>query len=490
MQVKEKSAKGLAREYEVTVEAEAVEKQLNARLQQVGQNAKIPGFRPGKVPANILKQRYGQQVMGEVIERAVNDSSQQVIKDKDLRLASQPKIEITNFDEGKPLEFSMKVELFPEMPDVDFEKLKLERYVFDVEDKDIDEGLDRLAEANPQPKAIDKARASKLGDVVLIDFLGKVDGTPFDGGKAEGFTLELGSGQFIPGFEEQVVGLKPGEEKVITVNFPENYHSEELKGKEATFDIKLHEIQEKVKPEVDEEFAKSLGFKDLSTLRDKVKEQLERDFGSFIRNHMKKQLFDELDGKITVDLPESLMEQEFKSIWDKIEKAKKEGDEELKGKSDEELKKEYEEVAARRVKLGLFLADISSKQGLSVSQDELRQAVMDQARMFPGQEQQIVQFYQQNPQHIQELQGPLLEEKAVDYVLGKVKFDDNKKTLEELLEIDRQEREEEQKPKKKSAAKKSSSKKTSANKDDAPKADKKPAAKKTASKSTAKKKEA
>jgi trigger factor len=482
MQVKETSSKGLAREYSITLEAEAVEQKLQARLQEVGRNAKIPGFRPGKIPNNILKQRYGQQIMGEVIERAVNDSSQEVIKEKELRLASQPKIEITNFDEGKPLEFSMKVELFPEMPEVDFEKFKLDRYIFDVDEKDIDEGLGRLAEANPQPKKIAKARACKEGDVVLIDFLGKVDGTPFDGGKAEGFSLELGSGQFIPGFEDQVIGMKPAEEKVITVKFPENYHSEELKGKEATFDITLHEVQEKVTPEVNEEFAQNLGFKDLAMLRDKVKEQLESDFGGFIRNNLKKQLFDLLDDKVEAELPESLMEQEFKSIWDKIEKAKKEGDEELKGKSEKALKEEYTKVAERRVKLGLFLADVSSKNGLSVSQEEFNRAIMDQAKMFPGQEQQIIQYYQQNPQHIYELQGPLLEEKAVDFVLAKVKFNDQKKTLEELLELDRKEREEESKPK----AKKSTTKKASAEKSDGEKSDKKPAAKKT----TAKKKEA
>lgn len=483
MQIKEVATEGLRRDYAVTVDAEAIEANMNARLQEVGKNAKIPGFRPGKVPSHILKQRYGQSVMGEVLEQTINKSTQQVIQEKDLRPVMAPKIEVKSFDEGKALEFEMSVELFPEIPETDFTKLKLERHTFEVAEKDVDEGLERLAGSQPELKPVEKKRAAKLGDVAVIDFLGKLDGTPFDGGKGEKFSLELGSGQFIPGFEDQVVGVKPGEDKVITVTFPEDYHSEELKGKEVTFDIHLHELQERVTPEVNDEFATKLGFKSLEELREKVKEQIASDYESLVRTQLKKHLFDVLDEQLEFDLPQTMVEQEFATIWEKVEKAKKDGDESL-DKPEEELREEYQAVAERRVRLGLLLAEVSRLNKLTVSQDEIRKAVFDQARMFPGQEQKVIEFYQQNPNHVQELQGPLLEEKAVDLILEKVSYTDKQVSLEELVELANAAEEAPAKPKK-AAKKKPAANKPAAKKAADAKADdaeKKAAPKKTAAK--------
>jgi trigger factor len=434
MQVQETAAEGLKREYKVTVAAADMQK-INARLQKAGQSVKMPGFRPGKVPANLLKQRYGQQVTAEVVDEQLQKQTDQLLTDKKLRVATQPKVALLAFDEGKDLEFSVALEIFPDMPEVDFGTLTLEKMTFDVDDKEVTDGLNRLAERMAQPEKVEEVRPAKKGDVAVIDFLGKLSGVPFDGGKGENFNLELGSGQFIPGFEEQLIGLKAGESKVITVTFPADYHSEELKGKESTFDVTIHELRERKTPKVDEDFAKKLEFDSLDGLKEKIKEQIVRDFDSIVRLRLKKLLFDQLDGKLSFDLPPSMVDQEFAGIWQKIEQAKAQGDEEL-DKPEEELRKEYRTVAERRVKLGLFLADISGKNSLSVSQDELRQAVLTQARMFPGQENVIFDFYRKNPRMLTELQGPLLEEKAVDYVLAKVQYNEKKMTLEDLRKID------------------------------------------------------
>lgn len=452
MHVKELAANGLRREFQVTVDVATIDEKMNARLGQLSQNVKMPGFRPGKVPAHIVKQRYGQQARAEVAEQLLQEGSRKAVTERNLRLALQPSISDVVYEDGKPLEFKVTAELFPEIPDVDFSKITVEKLTFDVAEKDVDEGIQRLAERNKRTKKVEKARASKEGDVVVIDFLGKVDGVPFDGGKAEKFSLELGSNQFIPGFEDQVTGMKPGDEKVISVKFPESYHSESLKGKAATFDITLHEVHERELPEINDEFAKNFGFESLANLKEKVKEQIASDYSSLVRTRLKKLLFDELEGKLSFDLPQSMVDQEFNLIWQKIEQAKAEGGDEALDKPEAELRAEYRGVAERRVKLGLFLADVSGKNNISVTQDELRKAVMDQARMFPGQEQKVFEFYKKNPAQIQELQGPLLEEKAVDYVLEKIGYTERKVSLEDLMSIDAGGDMEEDKPKAKKAA--------------------------------------
>lgn len=436
MQVTEKESKGLMREYAVVIPAAKVEQHVGDRIQALSHSVKIPGFRPGKVPASMVKQRYGDQAFGEAVDRLVSDSSQKVVAEKNFRLAMQPRIKVVSAEPGKDLEFSVVVELFPEIPEIDASKITIEKPVFEISDKEVDEGVERLSKRRSTTQKIEENRAAKKGDVVIIDFLGKVEGVAFDGGKAEKFSLELGSGQFIPGFEDQVEGLKQGGERVIKVKFPEEYHSDDLRGKDATFDITLHEIHERKPAKIDDEFAKSFGFESLAELKEKIREQIKRDYDGLVRTRLKKLLFDDLETKLAFDLPQTMVEQEFNLIWQKVQQAKQQGDEEIKGKSDAELDAEYRKVAERRVKLGLFLAETSGKNKIAVTQDELRNAVMEQARMFPGQEQKVVDFYRKNPSHIQELQGPLLEEKAVDFILGQVKFSEQKVSLEELLSID------------------------------------------------------
>jgi trigger factor len=472
MQIKETAKKGLKREYTVTVPAKDVEAQTEAKLKEVGQTAKIAGFRPGHIPVNMLKQRYGKSVMGEVLEKSVHDATHKVIDEKKLRPALQPEIKITSFEEGKDLEFTMSVELFPEVPEIDLKKIEIEKPTFDIAEKDVDEAVARLAERNKvrKPKA-DSAKAAK-GDVVRIDFKGLKDGVAFDGGTAENFSLELGSGQFIPGFEDQLIGAKKGDDVKVDVTFPKEYHAKDLAGKPVVFEVKVHEVLTSEAAKVNDEFAKEIGFDSLKALKGSIKEHLASDYEQYARNRMKKDLFDKLEDVCTFEVPEGMVESEFKQIWAKLKQAQEQGDPSVAGRDDKELEKEYRGIAERRVRLGVFLAELGRKQKVQVSQQELMGAVVEQARQFPGQEHQVVEFYQKNPAHIEELRGPLFEDKVVDNIFNEVKTKEKKVSLEELVKLDL----EDEKPAKKSTKK-------AAKKDDAKaeEADAKPA-KKTAAK--------
>ncbi len=475
MQVKETAKEGLKREYHVVVPANDLDAKTNARLQEVGQKAKIDGFRPGKIPANILKQRYGKSVLGEVIEQAVQDASQKVISEKDLRPALRPDIKITSYDEGKDLEFDMKIEIFPEMPEVDLSKIEVTKPVFEVAESDVKEGLERIAEQHKahKPKA-DSAKAAQ-GDVVRIDFKGMLDGVAFEGGTAQDFKLELGSGQFIPGFEDQLIGVKKGDDVKVDVTFPEQYHNAELAGKPVVFEVKVHEVLTTEKSKLDDELAKNVGFESLDKLKDAIREHIANDYQQFVQNKMKKDLFDALEDKCSFDVPEGMFKAEFDSIWQQLKQAQERGDESVAGRDDKELEKEYKAIALRRVRLGLYLAELGRKENVQITQQELMGAVVERARQFPGQEQQVVAYYQQNPQQLEELRGPIFEDKVVTLVLDKVKTKEKKVTLDELVAMDM---DEDEKPKKKTASKKTS--------DD--EAEKKPAAKKAPAKKTAAKK--
>lgn len=481
MQVKELKNAKLEREYSITVSAADIEKEVDKELQSLGKQVKIPGFRPGKVPAKILKQRYGKNVMGEVLEKTVQSKTGEMLKDKDERPAMQPKVEVISFDEGKDLEFKVAYEVLPEVPKVDLSKISLEKQTYDLPESDVKEGLERLAGVRKSYDAKAKTAKAADGDAVRIDFKGFVDGEAFAGGEAKGHTLELGSGQFIPGFEEQLIGAKAGDDLKVNVAFPKDYHSEDLKGKDAIFEVQIHEVLEAKPVKIDDEFAKELGMESLEKLKEAIKGQLSKDYDDVVRTKLKKALFDELDDKCKFEAPKSMVDAEFEVIWQQIEQAKERGDESIADKPEKELRKEYEQIAERRVRLGLFLSEIGRQNDLEVTQEEISKAVMDHARQFPGQEQAVFEYYQKNPQNLEELRGPIIEEKAVDFIIGKVKVTDKKVTVEELLADDE---EETSSGKKKPAAKK----KASTKKDEAKtEAKKKPAAK---TKTTNKKKTA
>lgn len=436
MQITETSTTGLRREFKVVVPAKDIESRVQARLSEIGKTVKIPGFRPGKVPLPFLKQRYGQSVMGEVLDDAVNDSSRKAIDDNQLRPALQPKVEVTKFAEGGDLEFSMAVELLPEFEPADMSGIALTKPVVAVDDKAIDEAVKRIADGRKTSEPVAKKRAAKKGEIVVIDFDGSVDGEKRPGMKGEGYELELGSGAFIPGFEDQLVGAKPGEHKTVTVTFPEGYHAAELAGKEALFEVDVKELRVAKPADVNDEFAKSLGFEGgVDALRAAIRERMEADYGNMSRLRAKRQLLDRLAELHDFAVPQGMVDIEFDQIWQRLQEELKQGggDAEDKDKDEATLKAEYRAIAERRVRLGLLLSEVGRRNNITVTREELSRAVISEAQRYPGQEQQVFEFFKNNPQAVEGLRAPIFEDKVVDYILGQVKVTESPVSVEELM---------------------------------------------------------
>ncbi len=463
MQVTQTNADGLKREFKVVIPAGQLATKMETRLVEVGRNVRIPGFRPGKVPMGILRKKYGSSVMGEVLESAVNDGAKQAIQEHQLRPALQPKIEITSFTEGSDLEFTVAVETLPDVPLMELGSLALEKPVAEVADSAVDEALNRIATSREKTEVVGDGHAAEKDEVVVIDFLGKVDGVAFDGGKAEGYSLKLGSNTFIPGFEDQLVGTKAGDERVVKVTFPSEYGNSDLAGKEAEFEVKVHEVRKVVPTVVDDELAKGLGLEDLEALKKALREEIERDYAGLSRAHLKRRLLDQLALHHEFPVPQGMVDLEFDAIWKQLEKDKTEGrlDPADQGKSDEELTAEYRAIADRRVRLGLVLSEVGRKNNIAITQEDLNRAVMNEARRFPGQEHLVFQYYQRNPDAMNGLRAPIFEEKVIDFILELAKVSDKTVSLDELQQDpDAQSASaaptEEDKPKKKAARKKSS----------------------------------
>jgi trigger factor len=434
MQITAKEQSGLSHSFHVVVPAKDVEAQMETELQSISKKVKMPGFRPGKVPMAVLKQKYSKDVMGDVLQSTVAKATQDVVEQKKLRPALQPDVKITSFEEGSDLAFDITVEVMPEVPAIDFSKITVDELTYEIPETEVAEGLTRLAKTRQHTHAHDGA--AEMGHVVKIDFLGKKDGVPFDGGAGKGFQLELGSNQFIPGFEEQLVGMKVGDERTISVNFPKQYHSASLAGAAATFDVTVHEVLRLHAPDVDDKLAESLGFKDLENLRGAVRQQIDFAYKGAARSKAKKQLFDALDEVANFEIPQGMLKLENESIMKQVADAKKAGDPELKDKSDADLKEEYEAISERRVRLGILLSDVARSNNLQITREELSAAVMSQARNYPGEEDKVFEFYRKNPQQVDELRGPILEEKSVDFILSKVTRKPKAVTIEELMKED------------------------------------------------------
>lgn len=453
MKVIELESTKLKRSLKIVVDAKRINDQLESELKAVGERVRMPGFRPGNVPMKVLKARYGKTVQGDVLKEIISHTSNEVMVQKKIRPAIRPDIQIEDYSEGGDLAYTLHCEVFPDVPEIKFESITLDRQAFEVEEKDIDEAVERLAKYSPVTERAKSGSKAKMGQVVQIDFKGMIDGKAFDGGTAEDFRLELGSKQFIDTFEEQLVGTKEGDEVTVKVTFPKEYGAKHLAGEKADFEVKVKEIYDLVPAVVDDAFAKARGLADVKALRDAIRDQLANEYGQVVRRDLKKQLFDTLEEECTFDLPQKMTEMEFTAIWERIKQARAEGDPELKDRSEEELKEEYEAIAERRVKLGLLLAEIGQKNKLQVSNEEINRAMMQQASQYPGQEKRVIEFYQKNPAAIDELRGPILEEKAVDLILSKVKYNDKKVTLKEIEALAKEENEA-PKAKKKSKAKK------------------------------------
>ena len=434
MQITVKEQKGLSHSFSVQVPATEIAQQQEIELVAIGKKAKVQGFRPGKVPMNELKRRYGKDVMGDVLDATVNNAVRKLVEDNKLRPALQPDVKIVSFEDGKDLSFDVSFEVLPTVPAIDFTKITIDELTYELPENEVEEGLKSLAKSRQHTHTHDGA--AELGHVVKIDFLGKKDGVPFQGGEGKGFQLELGAGQFIPGFEEQLVGMKAGDERVINVTFPTEYHSADLAGAAATFDVTVHEVLRLHAPDVDDKLAVSMGFTDVENLKQAVRQQIDFSYKAAARNKAKKQLFDALDEVADFEIPAGMLKLEVESILKQVAEAKKAGDPELKDKSDEAIKEEYEAISERRVRLGILLSDVARTNNLAITREEISAAVMSQARQYPGQEDKVFDFYRKNPQQIDELKGPILEEKSVDFILSKVTKKSKAVTIEELMKED------------------------------------------------------
>ncbi len=437
MQVTQLKNDGLSYQFKVVLPGSDVSKAVETKLASVAKQVKMPGFRPGKVPMNIVRDRYAISVRGEVVEDLVNKSTQSALKDKGLRAAVQPKIELEGdiFNAESDVAYNLSVEVLPTIEPVDVSSLALTRETAPVDNEAVEARLKAFAAQLRSTAPAPEGKAAENGDTLVIDFDGSVDGQRRDGMLSEGFNLELGSNSLIPGFEEQLVGMKAGETRTITVTFPADYHAGELANKEAQFIVKANEVKVPAPATLDDEFAKRIGAKDMADLREGVTKSLEADYASASRNKLKRALLDLLADKYSFEVPASMVEAEFAGIWKQVEADKAAGnlDADDKGKSDETLKTDYRKIAERRVRLGLLLAEISTQQKVQVTNQELQQAVRTQAMSYPGQEAQIVEFYSKNPQAVQSLQAQAFEDKVVDTIISKAKMTDKTVTKDVLM---------------------------------------------------------
>jgi trigger factor len=446
MQVTETLAEGLKREFKVVVPATELDDKVNARLNELKGRVQISGFRPGKVPVSHLKRLYGRSAMAEVIETTVRDTNTQIFSERGFKLAGDPKVtlpteqaEVEKLINGKSdLDYTVAIEILPPIELADFKTFSLTKPVADVADTEIDEAVARIAEQNKPyaPKAPGETAAAK--DRVTIDFTGSIDGKPFEGGTGGDVVVEIGSGTFIPGFEDQLIGVAAGDKRKIDATFPSNYMNAELAGKAASFDVTVKAVETPQPVTIDDEFAKKLGLDSLAKLRDAVKERLEREHTAMTRQKVKRQLLDQIDAAHKFDPPPSLAKDEFDRVWSSVtselEREKKTfADEDT---TEEKARAEYEKIANRRVRLGLVLAEIGEKNKITVSDEEVSRAVVEQARQFPGQEQQVWEYYRKNPQALASIRAPIYEEKVVDFVLELARVDEKKVSREDLFKED------------------------------------------------------
>lgn len=435
MQVQETSAEGLKREFKVVVPADDIESDVVQRLTEIGQAVKVPGFRPGKVPLSLLKTRYGEAVRGEVLQKAIQDSWQKALTEKGLRPAAEPKVEIVAFEDGVDLEYKLAVELLPEIEPIDFSGIDLVRRVVKVSGEEVDRTVQRLAESQ-RSFAAEEGRAARNGDQLLIDFVGRIGGEEFPGGTVNDFELELGSAAFLPGFEEQLVGVAAGETREVKVQVADDHPNDQLRGKEVVFDVTAKEVRAPSAVAIDDALAKTHGLESLDALKGAVRDELEREYAQLSRTQLKRALLDKLSDSYAFEVPEGIVGAEFDGIWKQVQDAKERDalDEEDKGKTEDELKASYREIAERRVRLGLLLSEVGRSNNITVSQDDLNRAMHREASRFPGQEARVLEYFQKNPGAMRELQAPIFEDKVVDFILEMANITEKDVSVAELTQ--------------------------------------------------------
>ncbi len=436
MKVSVLKEEGLTTQLEVTVPANEIQKTVDRELVAYGQKAKVDGFRKGKIPLPVLKQKYGKMILGDVLDKTVQESSAKALKDKDLRPAVQPKFELaemTEFDGNQDLTYKMTVEVLPTFELGDLGKVSIERPVAKVEDKAVDETLERVAKSNRNFTKVEEDRATKKGDIAVVDFHGQTKaGKSLPGMSGHGMQVEIGSGQLIPGFEDQMIGHKVGAHFHVDVTFPADYGQKELAGEPAMFHVDLKEIREASETKIDDELAQRLKFENLDKLKETIKNQISSDYEQLTRMKVKRALLDALDELHEFEMPQSMIEMEYQAIQQQMEREKAQSGGALNAEEKEDLKA----IAERRVRLGLVLAEIGRKNNIEVSNEELRLAIHAEARKYPGQEIEVLEFYSKNPKVIESFRAPLYEDKVIDYILSKVKVTDKDVGVDELTKDD------------------------------------------------------
>ena len=438
MQVTETLTEGLKRGFTVVIPGSDLSEKREKRLAELSKTMQMPGFRPGKVPLSMVRKRFGEAVAAEILEASVNDATDRMLAERSLRPAVSPKVEVVNPGTDADLEFKVEMEILPEVALPDLKALNLVRPTAPVTDAEIDEAMTKFAEQRAQFEPVEETRPAATGDVLSVDFLGKLDGTPFEGGAAQDADVEIGGSGFIPGFAEQIEGMSPGEEKIITVTFPAEYHAANLAGKEVTFDIKAKGLKRKVVPTLDDAFAEANGFENLADFREFFKTRLDQARSSASRMKVKRALLDELAKQADFPVPETLVDAEFAEIWRQVEAERAGGrlDAEDAAKDEETLRREYREIADRRVRLGLLVAEIGRANNVQVTEPDLRRAMITEMQQFPGQEKMIIDFYQKNPRAMDRLRGPIFEDKVVDHALELATVTDQEVSTEVLFADD------------------------------------------------------
>jgi trigger factor len=427
MNVTETASEGLTRTFKIVVSASEVDGHINQKLGELAGSVRLPGFRPGKVPMALVKKRYGQSVMGEVLDETVRQSSSAAVTEKSLKTAGQPRIEIKEFAEGKDLEYELTVDLMPEIVPVDFGTISLERLKSEVSDKDVEDDLMRLARRVRQTTTVDPARPAEKGDVVVVDFEGKIDGKVFDGGTGTDVPLELGSDTFVPGFEDQLVGASTGDKREIEVSFPADYVFSDVAGKPASFSVTVKDVRSGPPAAVDEDLAKKVGLESVDALRKAGRDRLERQYASISRSKIKRKLLDALAEKHDFPAPKGMVDSEFENILKQVQESNNGAE------ISETEKTEFRGIAERRVRLGLLLSEIGRGNNIQVSEDELKRALGQEASRHPGQEREVIEFYQKNPNALIQLRAPIYEDKVIDFILEMAKVTDRTVDAAELI---------------------------------------------------------
>ena len=436
-------SEGLKREFEVIITKNEIEKLVVQKLESIAKEANLPGFRPGKVPVSVVKNRFGKQVLGEVVRESVDNATKETMEKNQLTPSSQPKIEIVSFEEGQDLKAKLLVEIMPDFEIPDLSSLDITKPVVKVSEKDIKAAIEKIAKENVGTSEITYDRPAKKGDTLLIDFVGRVNDEPFEGGEAKGHNLKLGSKTFIPGFEDGLIGSVKGKTTQVKVTFPKDYQAKNLAGKDAVFEIKVNEIREDVDAKIDDEFAKKLGMNNLDELKKAVSEQISKQYEEVSREKAKRQILDKLADAVSFDLPETLEKEEYINICKAMNpnskpdsnNSEKTNPDPDKGMSKEE-KLDASEIAKRRVRLGLLLSEIGRKNNITVEEEDTKNAMMREIQKYPGQEKQIMDYMKNNPEAQQQLSGPIFENKIIDFILELANIKEKTVTVEELYKED------------------------------------------------------